>query len=47
MKWDVGNVWDLWDVQRLKRPERLERPGTFAQTAKPNLADVPRQTFFV
>ena len=42
--------WDVWDVQRPKRPERFERferSGTFAQIAKPNLGDVPRQTFIV
>ena len=44
MKWDVKNVWDVRDVQR---PQRPERPGTFTQIAKPNLADVPRQTFFI
>ena len=44
MKWDVGDLWDVWDVQR---PKRFERPGMFAQIAKPNLANVPRQTLFV
>ena len=39
--------WDVWDVQRPKRPGRFERPGTFAQAAKPNLTNVPRQTFFI
>ena len=37
--------WDVWDVQRPKCLERPERPGTFAQIAKLNLADFPRQTF--
>ena len=47
MKWEVGDVWNAGDVQRPKRFERPERPETFAQIAKPNLADVPRQTFFI
>ena len=44
MRW---NVWDVWDVQRPKRPDRPGRPETFAQIAKPILANVPRQTFSV
>ena len=39
--------WVVRDVQRPQRFERPERPGTFAQVAKLNLADVSRQTFLV
>ena len=45
MKSDVGDVRNVWDVQRFECFVCFERPGTFAQIAKPNLADVPRQTF--